>query len=183
MATGFDVLPEFFVPADTMRERARRDRVPYDEWARRGLLTATPGNVVDYEYVRQTVHALGGGVRREDDRRRSVERDGSDHAAAGSRTGLTVRRVRQGFASLSAPTKSLETAILVEAAAARWASRCCAGMSGTSRSRRTRRATSSRRRRSSTERIDGVVALVMAIDQMDRHQHAAPPAEYEMHVF
>jgi phage terminase large subunit-like protein len=35
----------------------------------------------------------------------------------------------------------------------------------------------------STERIDGVVALVMAIDQMERHQHAAPAVSYEMHVF
>ena len=28
---GFDVLAQFFVPKDSIRERATRDRVPYDE--------------------------------------------------------------------------------------------------------------------------------------------------------
>ena len=34
----------------------------------------------------------------------------------------------------------------------------------------------------STERIDGVVALVMAIDQMERHQHT-PVRKYQVVVF
>ena len=50
------MLPEFFVPAERIRDRATRDRVPYDEWARRGVITATPGNIIDYEYIRQTLH-------------------------------------------------------------------------------------------------------------------------------
>jgi phage terminase large subunit-like protein len=33
------------------------------------------------------------------------------------------------------------------------------------------------------ERIDGVIALVMAIDQMDRHHHAAAAPGYSMTVF
>ena len=49
---GFDVLAQFFVPADRIRERSRRDHVPYDEWARQGMITATPGSVVDYEAIR-----------------------------------------------------------------------------------------------------------------------------------
>jgi phage terminase large subunit-like protein len=54
---GFDVLPQFFVPQENMRDRMTRDRVPYDQWARDGLLTATSGNVVDYEAVRGVLHA------------------------------------------------------------------------------------------------------------------------------
>ena len=38
-------------------------------------------------------------------------------------------------------------------------------------------------KKASTERIDGVIALVMAIDQMDRHYHAAPTDQYQMLVF
>src|SRR5688500_6094536 len=49
----FDVLCQFFVPQDSIRERSTRDRVPYDQWAREGYLKASPGNVVDYEAVRQ----------------------------------------------------------------------------------------------------------------------------------
>jgi phage terminase large subunit-like protein len=43
--------PHFWAPAQGLRERAQRDRAPYDLWRDRGLLTATPGASVDYEYV------------------------------------------------------------------------------------------------------------------------------------
>ena len=65
---GFDVLPQFFVPHDRIRERTTRDRVPYDQWARDGVLVATPGNVVDYEAVRRVAAGLGGGIRSARDR-------------------------------------------------------------------------------------------------------------------
>lgn len=42
---------EFFVPAVGIDDRASRDRVPYDLWRDRGYLTATPGASVQYEYV------------------------------------------------------------------------------------------------------------------------------------
>ena len=47
----FDVRAEFFCPADGLIDRATRDRVPYDLWVRQGHITATPGASVDYEYV------------------------------------------------------------------------------------------------------------------------------------
>lgn len=45
------ILPYFWSPKEKIRERSQRDRVPYDEWAKRGYLTATPGAVVNYEDV------------------------------------------------------------------------------------------------------------------------------------
>lgn len=47
----FHVRAEFFVPLEGIAERSARDRVPYDLWHRQGLLTATPGSSVDYETV------------------------------------------------------------------------------------------------------------------------------------
>lgn len=41
----------FWTPLDTLAERAKRDRAPYDVWQREGLLVATPGKSVDYSYV------------------------------------------------------------------------------------------------------------------------------------
>jgi phage terminase large subunit-like protein len=41
----------FWTPQDTLRDRAKRDRAPYDVWVRDGLLIATPGKSVDYEVV------------------------------------------------------------------------------------------------------------------------------------
>jgi phage terminase large subunit-like protein len=42
---------EFFAPLEGLSDRSHRDRVPYDLWHQRGLLTATPGASVDYGYV------------------------------------------------------------------------------------------------------------------------------------
>ena len=55
---GFDVLPAVLRARPSASASAsQRDRVPYDQWARDGLLTATPGNVVDYEAVRASCKA------------------------------------------------------------------------------------------------------------------------------
>lgn len=45
------VRAEFFAPAMGVDERSRRDRVPYDVWAKQGWLTLTPGETVDYAFV------------------------------------------------------------------------------------------------------------------------------------
>ena len=45
------VHPHFWTPAEGLAERSRRDRVPYDVWARKKLLRTTPGATVDYAFV------------------------------------------------------------------------------------------------------------------------------------
>lgn len=45
------VVAEFWTPGDTLVERARVDRVPYDAWLRGGFLHAPPGKAVDYAAV------------------------------------------------------------------------------------------------------------------------------------
>lgn len=40
-----------FMPADTIEDRSKEDKVPYDKWVERGLITLCPGNKVDYRYV------------------------------------------------------------------------------------------------------------------------------------
>jgi phage terminase large subunit-like protein len=51
------VLSRYFVPAENLRKRAERDRVPYDLWAAQGFIEATPGNVVDYGAIEQRILA------------------------------------------------------------------------------------------------------------------------------
>jgi phage terminase large subunit-like protein len=41
----------FWSPRDTLAERSKRDRAPYDIWAREGLLISVPGKSVDYDLV------------------------------------------------------------------------------------------------------------------------------------
>jgi phage terminase large subunit-like protein len=49
---------EFWTPKDTLVERSKRDRVPYDVWVDQGHITATPGRAVDYGFVAQRLAEL-----------------------------------------------------------------------------------------------------------------------------
>jgi phage terminase large subunit-like protein len=46
-----DVYPTFWLPSEGLEEKSRNDRVPYDVWAEAGLLETTPGRAIEYEYV------------------------------------------------------------------------------------------------------------------------------------
>jgi len=178
-ATGFDVLAEFFVPAERIRERSRRDHVPYDEWARQGRLTATPGAVVDYDAIRGVLHTWAAEFALQ-----QIAFDPWNATDLVSRLqqqdGLPCVSMRQGFASLSAPTKALEQAVLSRRLrhdghpVLRWNVSNVAVESdpaGNLKPSKTK----------STERIDGVVALIMAVDVMQRLSAAATPT-YQMLV-
>lgn len=45
----------YYCPEDGIKFRSNRDKVPYEEWADKGLLIATPGNVIDYDYIRADI--------------------------------------------------------------------------------------------------------------------------------
>lgn len=54
----WQVQPHFWTPEQGLAERARRDRAPYDLWARQGHLHTTPGATVDYEHVAADLAAI-----------------------------------------------------------------------------------------------------------------------------
>ena len=47
VAGTWQVFPHFWTPAQGLEERSRRDRSPYDVWARQGFLRTTPGASVE----------------------------------------------------------------------------------------------------------------------------------------
>lgn len=53
-----DVHSTFWLPEDGIAEKARADRVPYDVWARDGLLETTPGRAIEYEYVAEHLRGV-----------------------------------------------------------------------------------------------------------------------------
>ena len=176
---GFDVLAEFWVPADNIQERVTRDRVPYDQWVRDGYLHATPGNVIDSEAVRRVLNAW------------ALEFDLREIAydpwnatdlviRLSEQDGLTCVPIRQGFRSLSAPTKALETAILSKTLRhdghpiLRWCIGNVVVELDAAGNYKLSKAVS-------TEKIDGASALVNAVDRMGRHT-GVPPQQYQMIV-
>jgi len=106
----FDVYPHFWMPAADIAERERRDRLPYRQWAADGFIELTDGNVIDYAVIRNRVVELAdtfGGFTLGYDPWNAT---GLVTELMGE--GLTCVPVRQGFATLSAPTKELERLIL-----------------------------------------------------------------------
>lgn len=49
----WNVKPTFWLPAEGLREKSETDRVPYDLWAKQGFLQTTPGRSISYEFVAQ----------------------------------------------------------------------------------------------------------------------------------
>ena len=48
-------ITRYYCPEDQIRERSRVDRVPYEQWVADGWLTATPGDVIDYDYIENDI--------------------------------------------------------------------------------------------------------------------------------
>jgi len=177
---GCTVLAQFFCPAERIQARVTRDRVPYDEWARRGFLTATPGQTVDYELVR--AHLLEW---QDTYQVRMVAFDPWNATDLVSRLekvdGFTCVKMRQGKATLSAPSKALEKAILEKTIRhdghpiLRWNIQNASVDTDNAGNIQPSKA-------KSTERIDGVYALVMALDAMHRDQ-APPETDFEVYIF
>jgi phage terminase large subunit-like protein len=177
----FAVRAMAFLPQARIRERVTRDRAPYDEWGRRGQLTITPGNVVDYERVRaelQQWDADSAGIR-------EIAYDPYNATDLVQRLkdadGFTCIPIRQGTA-MSAPTKALEQAVLSQTLrhdgdpVLRW----CLGNTSVESDTNGNIKPS---KRVSTERIDSVVALVMAIDRLQRNAVPPPKPTYNLYVF
>jgi len=175
--TGCDVLVQCFIPAARILERSRRDKVPYDQWARDGWVTAIPGPTVDYEVVRQAlqtwcalfdVHLIAYDPWNATDLVSRLEKQ----------DGLTCVPMRQGFGALSAPTKSLELLVLARQLrhdghpVLRWCVSNVAVESDPAGNLKPSKVLS-------TERIDAVVALIMAVDLMDRNART-PTLDYSI---
>jgi phage terminase large subunit-like protein len=157
----------FWLPADNIEQRVRRDRVPYDVWARQGFIETTPGNVVDYAYIRERVGRLA-----EDYNIREAAYDpwnATQLILNLQEDGLTMVPIRQGFASLAAPTKALETLVLGQKIrhdgnpVLRWMVdnvQVATDPAGNIKPDKGR----------SRERIDGVAAMIDAIDRASRNE-------------
>ena len=155
----------FFIPADNMAKRIKRDRVPFDAWVRDGWMTATPGNVVDYHYVTEQI--------RQDAQAFDVREIAFDRWGAAKimveleGDGMTVVPFGQGFASMSSPCKEFEK-IVSSRKLAHGKNPVMNWMIANTVVRRDPADNIKPDKEKSTERIDGVVAAVMALDRGTR---------------
>jgi len=172
----YDVFCHFFIPEDNMWERVRRDKVPYDVWEREGFITATPGNVIDYRFIIQTILKWGEFVEIKEvpyDRwgATKVSQDLSDE-------GVTIVPFGQGFSSMSQPTKDLETLVLQRKInhggnpVLRW-------MADNMVVRTDPAGGKKPDKEKSTEKIDGMVGLIMGLDRAMKDEGGSFRSIYE----
>lgn len=98
-------LPEFWVPRENLLHRAHTDHAPYDLWLEQGLIHATEGNVIDYDVIRARINELGARYNILE-----IAKDPWNSTQLGTQLagdGFTIVDIRQGFMSLTAPTKEL----------------------------------------------------------------------------
>jgi phage terminase large subunit-like protein len=104
------VLPKMFLPEDAIEQRSKRDRVPYDVWAKQGHFMLTPGNIIDYDFIRAAIHEL---AERYDIREIAFDRWNSSQLVTQlTSDGFVMVKFGQGYESMSAPTKRLLELVL-----------------------------------------------------------------------
>ena len=165
----YQVLCRFFIPADSMVERVRRDRVPYDVWVSQGFITATPGNVVDYDFI---LHQVSEDRETFDLQQIAFDRWGAAHISSQlMQMGGDEFMVAfgQGFASMSAPMKELEKMVLGHTLA-HGNNPVLTWMADNLVAREDPAGNIKPDKEKSTERIDGMVALIMGLDRATRHE-------------
>lgn len=159
------VLPYFWVPEDTLDLRVKRDHVPYDLWHRQGYLETTEGNVVHYGYIEKFIERLG---ERFNIRDIAFDRWGATQMSQDlENMGFTVVPMGQGFASMSPPTKELMKLTLERKIAhgghpvLRWNMDNIFIRTDPAGNIKADKA-------KSTEKIDGAIAMIMALDRAIR---------------
>ncbi|PGR74840.1 terminase large subunit [Bacillus cereus] len=102
---NYIVISHSFIPEDTLDEKMKTDKVPYDIWAQQGWITVTPGSVVDYNFVKEYIKTM------ESDNDFKIKEICADPWNATQfmqdmeAEGYVVVEIRQGMATLSGPTK------------------------------------------------------------------------------
>ena len=166
------ILPYFWIPSESMEKRVRTDKVPYDEWVRQGFIKATEGNVISYADIQHDIVELS--------KTFAITQVAFDRWGAIEMSqnltddGFTMVDFGQGYKSMSPPTKDLLKVVLEGKIrhgghpVLRWM--CENLVVGTDAAENVKPL-----KDKSIERIDGMVALIMAIDGMARRE---PPSVY-----
>lgn len=171
----FSVLPYFWMPEANLDLRVRRDHVQYDVWEKQGFLYTTEGNVVHYGFIETFIEELG---LKYNIREIAFDRWGAIQMTQNlDGLGFTVVPFGQGYKDMSPPTKELMKLTLEEKIAhgghpvLRW-------MMDNIFVRTDPAGNIKPDKEKSTERIDGAVATIMALDRALRNQGQVTDSVY-----
>lgn len=162
----YAVLPYFWMPEDNVALRVSRDHVHYDQWIHSGDLLTTEGNVVHYGYIEKFIEELGTQFNIQEiafDRWGAIQMSQNLEGM-----GFTVVPFGQGFKDMSPPTKELMKLVLEEKIAhgghpvLHW-------MADNIFIKKDPAGNIKPDKEKSSEKIDGIVATIMALDRAIRN--------------
>lgn len=166
------VVSAFWIPADGAKKRSETDRVPYLDWIRQGLIRATEGNVTDYDVIRRDIGLIA--------EEYPIEEVAFDRWNATQIVtqlqgdGMTMVPFGQGFSSMSAPSKELEK-LVIGAKLRHRGNPVLRWMAGNVVTRLDPAENIKPDKEKSREKIDGIVALIMAIGRAQVHTPKEEP--------
>lgn len=106
----FQLLPLFWIPKEKMVEKIRKENINYDSWVSGGYVKVTEGNVIDYDFVKADIlrFVADYGLKTS-----AYDRWNSSQTIIDLQNeGMTFNPFGQGYGSMSAPTKEFEKLVL-----------------------------------------------------------------------
>ncbi len=162
------VIPYFWIPEENMKQRVRRDHVPYDIWKQQEYIKTTEGDVVHYGYIENFIEELA--------TKYSIKEIAFDRWGAVQMVqnlecmGFTVIPFGQGYKDMSPSTKELMK-LTLEKKIAHSGNPVLRWMMDNIYVRIDPAGNIKPDKEKSTEKIDGVVALIMALDRAIRNEN------------
>ena len=157
------IKPFFWIPEDTVREKIEKQNVFFAEWVAKGYVKTTPGNVTDYDFIRADIDTI---AQKYNIQSIAYDRwNASQMVITMQNDGYEMSPFGQGYGSMSAPTKEFEKLVLTQKLehmknpVLRWMMSSVALM-------RDPAGNIKPDKRKSSQKIDGVVAAIMALGEM-----------------
>ncbi|WP_427901865.1 terminase TerL endonuclease subunit [Megasphaera elsdenii] len=160
------LLPFFWLPEDTLELRCRRDHVLYDVWQKQGFIQTTEGNVIHYGFIEKFIEHLG-----ETYNIREIAYDrwnATQMVQNLEDMGFTMVPFGQGFKDMSPPSKELFK-LLMEGNIIHGGNPVLKWMAGNVVMRQDPAGNIKPDKEKSVEKIDGIVASIMALDRCIRN--------------
>lgn len=161
------LLPFFWLPEDTLELRCRRDHVLYDVWQKQGFIQTTEGNVIHYGFIEKFIERLG-----ETYHIREIAYDrwnATQMVQNLEDMGFTMVPFGQGFKDMSPPSKELFK-LLMEGNIIHGGNPVLKWMAGNVVMRQDPAGNIKPDKEKSVEKIDGIVASIMALDRCIRNR-------------
>lgn len=163
----FVLLPYFWIPEETIPRRVKANSVPYDIWEKQGYIMSTEGNVIHYDFIEKFIMDLS---EKYHILEIAVDRWNATHVIQNLEdNGLTMVPFGQGFASMSAPTKEFYR-LLMEGKIIHGGHPVMRWMAGNVVVDTDPAGNIKVTKAKLKEKIDGIVAAIMALDRAVRHE-------------